>query len=177
MTINNVRIIQSFFFYHFKIFISSTLRVALFLNKAIMIARPTAASAAATAITKNTNICPTEFPIKDEKVTKLKFAELSINSIDIKTMIAFLLVSTPATPTTNIKALSIKKYSIGIFIYSNFFFANTNAPIVAANSKKPAASTGKIYFENKTVPILSIVPAFILASTFPGSEILAKKII
>jgi hypothetical protein len=42
-------------FYHFKILISSMLRVGLFLNKAMMIAKPTAASAAATAITKNTN--------------------------------------------------------------------------------------------------------------------------
>ena len=94
--------------YHFKIFISSIFRVGLFLNKAMIIAKPTAASAAATAITKKTNNCPIEFPMYEEKVTKLKFAEFNINSIDINTIIAFLLVNTPATPTTNMKALRIK---------------------------------------------------------------------
>ena len=102
--------------YHFKILISSIFRVGLFLNKAMMIAKPTAASAAATAITKKTNNCPIEFPMYEEKVTKLKFAELSINSIDMKTIMALRLVRTPATPTTNMKALKIKKYSIGINI-------------------------------------------------------------
>jgi hypothetical protein len=84
------------------------LTVCLFLKRAIIIARPTAASAAATVITKNTNNCPTGFPIKDEKVIKERFAELSISSTDIKTTIAFLLVRTPVTPTINMKALNIK---------------------------------------------------------------------
>jgi hypothetical protein len=100
--------------YHFKIFISSIFSVGLFLNNAIIIAKPTAASAAATAMTKKTNNCPTGFPLNDENVTKLKLAELSISSIDIKTIIALRRVSTPATPTTNMTALRIRKYSIGI---------------------------------------------------------------
>lgn len=87
---------------------SSILTVSLFLNIAIIIASPTAASAAATVITKNTNNCPTELPKKEEKATKLRFAELSISSMHIKTTIAFRLVKTPATPTMNINALKIK---------------------------------------------------------------------
>ena len=74
----------------------------------MIIANPTAASAAATAITKKTNSCPIEFPVYEENVTKLKLAELSINSIDMKTIIALRLVRTPATPTMNMNALRIK---------------------------------------------------------------------
>ena len=111
------------------------LSVGLFLNKAIIIAKPTEASAAATAITKNTNNCPTEFPLNDEKVTKLKLAEFSINSMDINTIIAFLLVRTPATPTTNMNALRIKKYSIGININRNLSFEEQNGLVRLSLSK------------------------------------------
>jgi hypothetical protein len=75
---------------------------------AMIIAKPTAASAAATAITKNTKSCPTVSPKYEEKVIKVRFAELSISSTHIKTTIAFLLVRTPIIPTENINALSIK---------------------------------------------------------------------
>jgi hypothetical protein len=71
-------------------------------------AKPTAASAAATVITKNTNNCPTELPRNDAKAIIVRFAEFNISSIHINTTIAFLLVSTPATPTRNINALRIK---------------------------------------------------------------------
>jgi hypothetical protein len=94
--------------YHFKIFISSILMVCLFLNNAIIIAKPTAASAAATVITKKTNNCPVTFPKYDENVTNVKLAEFNINSIDIKTIIAFFLVNTPITPVMNINALKTK---------------------------------------------------------------------
>src|SRR3989339_1166386 len=94
--------------YHLKIFIASMFTVNLFLKIAIMIAKPTAASAAATVITKNTKTCPIEFPKYEEKVTKVRFAELSISSILIKTTIAFLLINTPATPTQNMNALRIR---------------------------------------------------------------------
>jgi hypothetical protein len=73
-----------------------------------MMARPTAASAAATAITKNTNSCPIELPRYDENVIRVKFAELSINSIDIKTIMAFLLIKTPITPVVKSAALKIR---------------------------------------------------------------------
>ena len=74
----------------------------------MIIANPTAASAAATAITKKTNICPAGFPMYEENVTKLRLAEFSINSIDMKTIIALRLVRTPTTPTTNMNALKNK---------------------------------------------------------------------
>jgi len=80
----------------------------LFRNSAIIIARPIAASAAATAITKNTNICPIELPRYDENVTKVKFAELSISSIDINTIMAFLLIKTPTTPVIKSAALKMR---------------------------------------------------------------------
>ena len=71
----------------------------------MIIAKPTADSAAATVITKNTKSCPMLFPRKDEKVTNDKFAAFNINSMDMKTMIAFLRVNTPTTPVMNINAL------------------------------------------------------------------------
>ncbi len=74
----------------------------------MMIARPTAASAAATAITKKTNNCPIELPRKEENVIKVKFAEFNINSIHIKTIMAFLLINTPATPVMKSAALNIR---------------------------------------------------------------------
>ena len=82
--------------------------VSLLRNIAIIIASPTAASAAATVITKKTKSWPIEFPKYDENATSVKFAEFSINSTDIKTIIAFLLVNTPVTPTINMNALRIK---------------------------------------------------------------------
>jgi len=94
--------------YHLRIFISSIFTVSLFLKIAMIIANPTAASAAATAITKNTKSCPVASPKYEEKVISVRFAEFNINSTHIKTTIAFLRVSTPTIPTENIKALNIR---------------------------------------------------------------------
>lgn len=60
------------------------------------IARAIAASAAARTITKSAIICPLnpKFP-NLAKATKLMFAELRINSIPIKTITAFFLVTIP----------------------------------------------------------------------------------
>ena len=88
--------------------ISSMLTVSLLRNNAMIIANPTDASAAATAITKNTNNCPIEFPRYEENVTSVRLAELSISSIHINTIIAFLLIKTPITPVIKSAALSIK---------------------------------------------------------------------
>lgn len=126
-------------------FISSILTVNLFLKIAMKIANPTAASAAATVITKKTNTCPAGSPKYEEKVTKARLAEFNINSTHIKTTIAFLLIKTPATPTENMNALTRRYNSIGIELitdYSKFFFAKIKAPIVAANNKNPAAKNG-----------------------------------
>src|ERR1043166_8463065 len=66
----------------------------------MMIARPTAASAAATVITKKTNTCPAT-PYACANATKLRFTALSISSTHMKMMIALRRVSTPTTPITN----------------------------------------------------------------------------
>src|SRR3954467_7675858 len=66
----------------------------------MMIARPTAASAAATVMTKKTNTWPAT-PYVCANATKLRFTALSISSTHMKMMIAFRRVSTPTTPITN----------------------------------------------------------------------------
>src|SRR5213596_407963 len=69
-----------------------------------MMARPTAASAAATAITKKTNTWPAT-PSRCASATKVRFTALSISSTHMKMMIALRRVSTPITPITNRMAL------------------------------------------------------------------------
>src|SRR5438093_1874361 len=66
----------------------------------MMIARPTAASAAATVITKNTNTCPAT-PCTCANATNVRFTALSISSTHMKMMIALRRVSTPTTPIVN----------------------------------------------------------------------------
>src|SRR4051794_951884 len=66
----------------------------------MMIASPTAASAAATVMTKNTNTCPAT-PYACAKAIKVRFTALSISSTHMKMMIAFRRVSTPTTPMVN----------------------------------------------------------------------------
>ena len=76
----------------------------------MIIARPIAASAAATVIIKNTKICPFKLPKNEEKLTNTRLTELSINSIDMKTIIALRLTRTPIKPIVNkIKASMRKK--------------------------------------------------------------------
>jgi hypothetical protein len=89
-------------------FTSSTLIVSLFLNRAMIIASPTAASAAATAMTKKTKICPLLSPKNEAKATKVKLTAFNINSIHIKIIIAFLLVRTPIIPIEKKAALNIR---------------------------------------------------------------------
>src|SRR3712207_3788495 len=69
-------------------------------NSAMMIASPTAASAAATVITKNTKTWPAA-PYTRAKATKDRFTALSISSTHMKMMIAFRRVRTPTTPIVN----------------------------------------------------------------------------
>src|SRR3954471_19104223 len=65
-----------------------------------MMARPTAASAAATVMTKNTNTCPAT-PYVWANATNVRFTALSISSTHMKMMIALRRVSTPMTPIVN----------------------------------------------------------------------------
>src|SRR4051812_16410521 len=66
----------------------------------MMMARPTAASAAATVMTKKTNTCPAT-PYVWAKAMKVRFTALSISSTHMKMMIALRRVSTPTTPIVN----------------------------------------------------------------------------
>jgi hypothetical protein len=63
-----------------------------------IIASPTTTSQAATTIVKKANNCPSMVPFIREKVTNARFDALSINSIHIKTTIAFRRIRTPAAP-------------------------------------------------------------------------------
>jgi hypothetical protein len=50
---------------------------------------------------KKATICPSRVPFMREKVTKARFAALSINSMHMKTTIALRLNKTPAAPSEN----------------------------------------------------------------------------
>src|SRR5690606_5087417 len=68
----------------------------------MIIASPTATSAAAKAMMKKTNTCPLGSPRYAEKAANNKLTEFNINSMDIMMMITFLRISTPVTPIANI---------------------------------------------------------------------------
>lgn len=68
-------------------------------------ASPTATSAAATAMMKNTNTWPAASPLYAENADNNKFTELSMSSIDMNTMIALRLKRTPNTPMVKIAKL------------------------------------------------------------------------
>src|SRR5690349_17071020 len=72
-----------------------------------MIARPTAASAAATVITKKTKTWP-ESPCTVDRATKVRLTALSISSTHMKITIALRRTRTPATPITNRIAETIR---------------------------------------------------------------------
>ena len=77
-------------------------------NTEMMMARPMTASAAATAMTKNTTTCPCIEPRKRENAMNVRLTAFSISSTDIKTTIKFRRTTTPATPIAKITALRIK---------------------------------------------------------------------
>ena len=64
-------------------------------------ASPTATSAAATTIIKKTNICEEASFYSFEKATISKLTALSINSIHMKMIIAFLRIRVPIIPMEN----------------------------------------------------------------------------
>src|SRR5262245_5938572 len=68
---------------------------------ATMIARPTATSAAATAITKKTTAWPSRFPARCPKATSARFAAFNMSSIDMKMTSGLRRMTTPTTPIVN----------------------------------------------------------------------------
>src|SRR5215472_14334655 len=75
----------------------STFKVLRVRKRAMIIASPTAASAAATTITKKTKICPLTWCQRCAKATKVRFTAFSISSIDINTVIMLRLIRNAAT--------------------------------------------------------------------------------
>jgi hypothetical protein len=74
------------------------------------IANKIAASAAASIITNMAITCPVNPNDPNlEKAIKFMLAEFKINSIPIKTMIVFFLVTTPKRPSEKRMALKIRK--------------------------------------------------------------------
>ena len=71
-------------------------------------ASPTAASAAATAMTKKAMAWPDMEPCWRAKARKVRFAALSMSSMHMKTMMAFFFTSTPAKPMAKRNAASAR---------------------------------------------------------------------
>ena len=95
--------------YPFNLLIMSMLIDPDFLKNIVKIARPIAASAAATTKINNANICPNKSSSVFENPTKFILVAKSINSIDIKIDIMFfLLIKIPRKPIENIIEDKIK---------------------------------------------------------------------
>src|SRR5262249_20326757 len=100
--------------HNFSKFTRSTFRVSRVLKISIMMPSPTAASAAATTITKKTNTWPLNASFRWcscqylAKATKVRFTALSISSIDMKIVMMFRFSRKPITPRQNSIALRIR---------------------------------------------------------------------
>ena len=95
--------------YPFNLFIVSMLIDPDFLKNIVNIARPIAASAAATTKINNANICPNKSSSVFENPTKLILVAKIINSIDIKIDIMFFLfIKIPRKPIEKIIEDKIK---------------------------------------------------------------------
>src|SRR5216684_2978934 len=86
----------------------STLSVCRLRAIKMMIASPTAASAAATTMTKNTNTWPSSLPIARLNDTNARLTALSMSSIDMKIVMTFRLKRNAMTPSPNNSALSTR---------------------------------------------------------------------
>ena len=154
-------------------------------------ANPTAASAAATAMTKKAKSTPSMDWRKRERVTNVRLTELSINSMHMKTTIALRRVKAPITPMvkriplrTRYKAggtdgmvisnlaksqfvnghcsMPIDHWSLIIHPYV-LFLLKTTAPMIAVTRRTEMISKGKRYSVNSSSPT-----AFTLAVIFSG---------
>lgn len=153
--------------YHFNLFNTLISDDFVLRYTIINIAKPTATSAAATAMIKNTKTCPLLSDKKLENATNNKLTAFSINSIDMKIIIALRLNNTPNTPMVNNTVLSNKYHSIGItcialliFFYLILFLPNITAPTIAANNNTDDTSKGSRKSLNNVLPRFSIKPMF-----------------
>jgi len=83
-----------------------------------MIASPTAASAAATVITMNTNSWPPTSPKKPDSYTNVRFTAFNINSMHRNIVIALRFMKTPTAPIVNSRAESPKYQESGTISFS-----------------------------------------------------------
>src|SRR5579862_3976892 len=89
-------------------FTRSTLRDSRLRRSMITIARPTAASAAATTITKKTKTNPSNWLYARANATNARLTALSISSTDMKTVMTLRLKTNATTPKPNRMALSTR---------------------------------------------------------------------
>src|SRR6185369_11711652 len=78
----------------------------------MMMASPTAASPAATVMTKMVKTCPSSEARRCEKATRLMLTALSISSMAISTVIMFRRMTTPIRPTAKSVPESIRYASV-----------------------------------------------------------------
>src|SRR5947207_7147948 len=106
----------------FKTLASSTSSDSRLRKMAMMIPKPTAASAAATVITIKTNNCPVTSRKKLEKATNVRFTALSISSMHMNIEITLRLIITPTTPIVNSTADSARYHESCGAINRTLFF-------------------------------------------------------
>src|ERR1051325_1441235 len=94
--------------YSFMLVRSSTCADWRLRYSATMSARPTATSAAATVMMKNTITWPLRLSLNREKETSARFAELSISSSDIYITRRLRRTRTPSKPSAKSSALTIR---------------------------------------------------------------------
>src|SRR3989304_1250511 len=93
----------------------------------MMMASPSATSAAATAMTNNTVIWPSIEPRNFENATKVRFTAFNMSSIAMKMMRALRLITTPITPMAKRAALRIR------------YALKGTVPVLAPRPPPPAA--------------------------------------
>src|SRR2546421_570052 len=94
--------------YSFNVLASSTSNDSRLRKTAMMIPKPTAASAAATVITMKTNYCPDKSRKKLENATNVRFTAFSINSMHMNIEMTLRLTITPTTPIVKSTAESAR---------------------------------------------------------------------
>src|SRR5262249_46448218 len=103
--------------YSFRLSTSSTLTDSRVRWIEMMIASPTAASAAATVMTMNTKSCPPTSPKKAESDTSARFTAFSISSMHMKIVIALRFMNTPTAPIVNKSADSARYQVRGAMLF------------------------------------------------------------
>ncbi len=120
-----------------------------------MIARPTAASAAATVMTKNTITCPSIEWSGAASATKARLTAFSMSSIDMKMTITLRRTSTPDAPIAKrTRRRGPDTYSIGTTVSPRPRLASTTAPTMATSSRIEVISKdSSVVGEQRSAPV------------------------